>query len=326
MSLERLSVVHARKVAREGGVAQAPNVPLPCAFALETCLRRIWISISPGTRAASLATAAGAECYAGEEAYEFLLRVACGLESAITGESDVFGQLKECWRSFQSVHTERSRALQALMQHLFEDVKEIRSQHLSGLGAASYGSLVRKLLNGRADAPTLVIGAGQMARAVLPYLPGRPLWIANRTHARALNLMNEIGGCLSPLTDVTVLPADPAAELGVWGQVFNVIVCVPADPERDVLRVQTWNRSELAARQLLHLGILAAAETAWEGAPGLTTLSDFFALQAANQDRRQLRFERARRACRERARLRHLGGPVNLAHGWEDLSLFANIA
>jgi glutamyl-tRNA reductase len=171
-----------------------------------------------------------------------------------------------------------------------------------------------------------VIGAGQMARAVLPYLPGRPLWIGNRTRARAVDLLNDVGCCLSQANGVTVLPADPEAELSAWRQAANVIVCVPADPERDVLRVKTWNGSEVPARQLLHLGILSALGTPWADAADLTTLNDLFALQTANQDRRQLRFERARRACRERAQLRNLGGPVNLAHGWEDLSLFANIA
>jgi hypothetical protein len=326
MSLERLSVVHVRKAARNGGTATASNVLLPAAFALETCLRRIWITSNPAQSDRLLAASIGAEHYSGAEAYEFLLRIACGLESAITGESDVFGQLKECWKSFQSTRAEGSRALEPLVQHLFEDVKEIRSRHLSGLGAATYGSLVRKLLNGRARAPTLVIGAGQMARAVLPYLPGRPLWIANRTPAHASALLSGIGSCLSPSTDIDVLPAAVEAELGAWRRASNIVVCVPSDPERDALRVQAWNSSDVPGRQLLHLGILDAAGTGWGCAAGMTTLSDLFALQSANQDVRQLRFHRAGRACRERARLRNLGGPVNLAHGWEDLSLFANIA
>ena len=326
MSLERLSVVHARKLAREGGATVAPNVLLPASFSLETCLRRLWVSTSPTTTDHRISAAIGAERYSGVEAYEFLLRIACGLESAIAGESDVFGQLKESWKSFQTCRTDCSRALEPLMQRLFEDVKEVRSQHLASLGAATYGSLVRTMLGCDANSPTLIVGAGQMARAVLPYLPGRPLWIANRTHSRARKLLDDLSGCLSSAAEIEVLAAGSDAEFAAWQRAGNVIVCVPAHPELDPLRVLAWTRRRSSAGQLLHLGILTSEGSDWGRVAGLTTLNDLFALQTANLDRRQLQFERARRACRERARLRNLGGPVNLAHGWEDLSLFANIA
>jgi hypothetical protein len=325
MSLERLTVVHARKMAREGGDASAPDVLLPAAFSLETCLRRLWISPSSAATEPRVAIAIDAERYVGVEAYEFLLRVACGLESAIAGESDVFGQLKVAWKSFSASRSDASRALEPLLQRLFEDVKEIRALHLSGLGATTYGSLARTLLGANADSPTLLIGAGQMARSVLPYLPGRPLWIANRTPARATTLLDGVRERVSS-ADIQVLSADPQAELAAWQQATNVVVCVPADPERDLSRVQAWTRRRSAEGQLLHLGILSLDGTPWGSVTGITTLNDLFSRQSANQDHRQLRFERARRACRERARLRNLGGPVNLAHGWEDLSLFANIA
>jgi hypothetical protein len=324
MSLERLSVVHARKLAREGGVI-TPDVLLPSAFAVETCLRRLWISMStPGNSQHRIASGIGAERYAGVEAYEFLLRTACGLESAIAGESDVFGQLKASWQSFRTQGGEAVLALEPLMQRLFEDVKHIRSRHLCGLGAATYGSLVRTLLGADAAAPTLLIGAGQMARAVLPYLPGRPLHIANRTAEHARRLIDELSPDLPSAAGIDF--ADTDSELTLWQSASNLIVCVPAESERDALRVHAWHRRHAPGGRVLHLGILSAEDTSWASIPTLATLTDLFHLQTANQDRRQLQFKRAGRECRERARLRYLGGPISLAHGWEDLSLFANIA
>ncbi len=327
MSLERLSVVHVRKLAREGGVTKTPDVLLPSAFFVETCLRRLWITLSttPATNH-RLATVIGADQYTGVNAYEFLLRMACGLESEIAGESDVFGQVKDSWQSFRKQHTEMAQALDPLMHRLFEDVKEIRTRHMAGLGAATYGSLVRTMLGTDADAPTLLVGAGQMARAVLPYLPGRPLLIANRTTARARQLLNELGACLPEAARIDVLAAEATAEIAAWHRVSNVILCVPPDLDRDALRVRAWTGHATSEGRLLHLGILSAAGTAWSSIATLSTLTDLFALQATNHGRRQLRFERAGRECRERARLRNLGGPISLAHGWEDLSLFANIA
>jgi hypothetical protein len=327
MSLERLTVVHARKLAREGGVTTTPDVPPPSAFPVETCLRRLWISMSASSTAQHrLATSLGADRYAGVEAYEFLLRTACGLESAIAGESDVFGQLKESWRCFRRQGDEVVSALEPLMQRLFEDVKHIRSRHLSNLGAATYGSLVRNLLGNDADAPTLLIGAGQMARAVLPYLPGRPLYISNRTLAHAQRLLDEVGPSLVSASAVEVVEPYPDAELALWRTAHNVILCIPAASEFDAMRVRAWTERREPHGRVLHLGILSAAETRWQSISTLATLQDLFAMQAANQDHRQLQFQRAGRECRERARLRELGGPISLAHGWEDLSLFAHIA
>jgi hypothetical protein len=327
MSLERLTVVHARKMAREGGVTATPDVLFHSAFPMETCLRRMWISMSASsTTQHRLASSIGAERYAGVEAYEFLLRTACGLESAIAGESDVFGQLKDSWQSFRKLGGETVLALDPLMQRLFEDVKHVRSRHLSNLGAATYGSLVRTLLGKDVDAPTLIIGAGQMARAVLPYLPGRPLYISNRTVAHARRLLDDIGPSLASASTIEVVEPYPEAELALWKTAHNVILCIPAASEFDALRVRAWHARAEGHGRVLHLGILSAAETQWQSISTLATLADLFALQSANQDHRQLQFQRANRECRERSRLRELGGPISLAHGWEDLSLFANIA
>ena len=327
MSLERLTVVHARKLAREGGVTNTPDVLLPSAFPVETCLRRLWISMSSSSPAQHrLASCMGAERYAGVEAYEFLLRTACGLESAIPGESDVFGQLKDSWQSFRKQGGDIVPALEPLMQRLFEDVKHIRSRHLANLGAATYGSLVRTLLGHDADAPTLLVGAGQMARAVLPYLPGRPLYISNRTVIHAQRLLDDVYSSLTSPSTIAVVEPYPDAELGLWRTAHNVILCIPAASEFDARRVRAWGKRPVAHGRVLHLGILSAAGTQWQSIPTLATLADLFALQSANQDHRQLQFQRASRECRERSRLRDLGGPISLAHGWEDLSLFAHIA
>jgi hypothetical protein len=302
-------------------------VLFPSAFPLETCLRRMWISMSASSAPHHrLASSIGAERHAGVEAYEFLLRTACGLESAIPGESDVFGQLKDSWQSFRKQGGEIVLALEPLMQRLFEDVKHIRSRHLSNLGAATYGGLVRTLLGKDADAPTLVIGAGQMARAVLPYLPGRPLYISNRTVAHAQRLLDEVGSSLVSASQISIVEPYPDAELKLWRSAHNVILCIPATSEFDALRVRAWGARPEALGHVLHLGILSAAGTQWQSISTLATLADLFALQSANQDHRQVQFQRASRECRERSRLRNLGGPLNLAHGWEDLSLFANIA
>jgi hypothetical protein len=135
-----------------------------------------------------------------------------------------------------------------------------------------------------------------------------------------------VGSNLTSRSAVQVVEPYPDAELALWRTAHNVILCIPAASEFDAARVRAWSAHSEPHGRVLHLGILSSAETQWQSIPTLATLADLFALQGANQDHRQLQFQRAGRACRERSRLRALGGPISLAHGWEDLSLFANIA
>lgn len=129
--------------------------------------------------------------YKGAEAYQFLLEVICGLHSPILGETEVFGQFKafaEKWMGEQP----NSRSI---VQSLFADAKKIRQTHLSGLGSQSYGSWVRRTLNGtsnNADNNTSntvhILGSGQLAKDILPWIIKSPskIKIYCRSYAKAL--------------------------------------------------------------------------------------------------------------------------------------------
>ncbi len=212
------------------------------------------------------------------------------------------------------------------MRKLFEDVKHIRSRHLTGLGAATYGSLVRALLGADAEQPTLLIGAGEMAAAILPYLSGRPLYIANRTPERAAALLSGLRRQADRGDEIQVIGSELDAELAAWRTVTNVVVCVPPNRERDVARVRAWKERDSKSGHLLHLGKLTPGDSSWAQLDRFATLVDLFALQSANSERRRVQLLHARNACRERAQLRGLGGGAGVAHGWEDLSLFAHSA
>ncbi len=126
------------------------------------------------------------EHYEGTDAYAFLLRFACGLESRLVAETEIFGQIKQAWRVFSERGSELSKQLSPWIQHVFQDAKEIRAQYLGSLGSSSYGSQVRRLLGDEPDSgPTLLVGAGQLAQSVAPWLTGSELWLWNRTGARA---------------------------------------------------------------------------------------------------------------------------------------------
>ncbi len=321
MLLSGLLVLHRHK-SSQNSAAPVLSPSTPPTFHLQTCLRELWI-IHDSAAGARPAVRDDMERYQGSRAYEFLLRIGCGLDSEIKGESDIFGQLRDAWRDFEKQQHAPVGDLGPLMQRIFEDVKEIRSSHLRALSTTTYGGLTRRLLGDDARAPTLLIGAGHMARAVLPYLAGEPLYVWNRSEARLAQLLSATGRATDK-AKIRVLASDAAAELDAWRQATNVIVCIPADAQADDARIAAWRSRDRTHGRIIHLGLLGAPESPWNQVPRVATLTDLFGLQATHTAQREAQLARAALACREKANLRSLGGPLSLAHGWEDLSLFAS--
>lgn len=143
----------------------------------QTCLRRILFLNANENRA--LIEAAEdqqlipptAEVFRGQQAYRFLLEVICGLNSPIVGETAVMGQFKEFLLHAKFPKTPWGTFLRDLSTNLMIDAKRIRHAHLQKLGSQSYGSLVRQNVKGMPA--VAVLGAGKLAREILPWLIGK---------------------------------------------------------------------------------------------------------------------------------------------------------
>jgi glutamyl-tRNA reductase len=98
------------------------------------------------------------------EAYRLLLEILCGLQSPMLGETQVMGQFK----AFLASLGREQSWLNRLGQRLLTDAREIRTQHLQGLGSRSYGSAVRRYLS--TTQHTVLVGTGKLAQEVLPFL------------------------------------------------------------------------------------------------------------------------------------------------------------
>ena len=336
MELRDLKVLHWRGA----HVSQAPAPTAPAGqdcFLIDTCQRRVALVLGEQALAAarSVFPADGAlESFEGLEAYAFLLRFACGLESKLTAETEIFGQIMEAWREFSERGSPLTRQLSPWIQLIFQDAKAIRAQWLANIGGASYGSQVRRLLGDQPSGPTLLIGAGQLAQAVAPWLGGSALWIWNRTRARAEELAREVAK-RAPTRSVSVIDPDHAAELDAWRRAQNVVLCIPSDPQLDAERVQAW-RSGRATSELgtdgaaepgkvIHLGLAADAVTPWSEVPELVSLGSLFEMLRTHSEQRQRAFDGARRGCREKALLRSLGAHSSTSHSWEDLAAFHSL-
>jgi glutamyl-tRNA reductase len=131
---------------------------MPGPLVWRTCLREVLFvadDASPDARAERLVEG---------EAYRRLLEILCGLQSPLLGETQVMGQFK----TFLGTLGPDAAWLSRLGQRLLADARDVRTEHLSGLGSRSYGSAIRRDLTDCTHAA--LIGTGKLANEVLPFL------------------------------------------------------------------------------------------------------------------------------------------------------------
>jgi hypothetical protein len=283
-----LSVAHFLKDACGQGLPAQDAAWLKAqGFFLDTCLRQIVIAphtVSPPTWARG-----GIEWFYGNDAYSFLLQTACGLNSAIPGESNILGQIKSAWTDWTQTELRPDAIrLEPLMQSLFSNCAVIRQQHLQGIGGSSYGSLLRKFLNPTTNGRILIVGAGKLAQSLLPFLSNYDVSIWNRT---------------KPTHD---LPANiklftPAAASNAAAWADYIIITTPADATND----KRWHTLiNTRSQKTVHLGCRRANRGIWTSLGETTSeakqfadLDDLFDLRRQQSVTRSLRVNHARRAC-----------------------------
>ena len=141
------------------------------------------------------------------DALSHLLKVASGLDSMVIGEDQVINQV---WNAY--LEAEKAKATGPVLSLLFNRAvnvgRRVRSETGISKGAVSVGSaaveLAENLLETLNDKKILIMGAGETATLVAKAMARRclsPIFIANRTHERALRLAQELGGKAVNLTN-----------------------------------------------------------------------------------------------------------------------------
>src|SRR5688572_3610657 len=134
------------------------------------------------------------------QSIEHLLRVACGLDSMVLGETEILGQLKKAYDfALQQGHT--GPILNKAFQRAFNVAKHVRTETNIQRGSISVGSvaveLAEKIFSTLNDRQVMVIGAGdtseKTARALLSR-GARSIIVSNRSYERAAALAAELGG------------------------------------------------------------------------------------------------------------------------------------
>jgi glutamyl-tRNA reductase len=135
-----------------------------------------------------------------ERAAAQLFRVSSSLDSMVVGESEIQGQVRDAWEQAAEEKTV-GPILNRLFQQALEVGKRVRTDTRISHGPASVPavavSLVHQSVSDLSSSRVVVVGAGEMAEAVLVSLSGGgvgDLVIVNRTVGTARDLAERFGG------------------------------------------------------------------------------------------------------------------------------------
>lgn len=200
-------------------------------------------------------------CHQGNDAMRHLLRVACGLDSMVLGESQILGQIKTAYSDALNADT-LGKMLGRLFQHAFTVAKQVRTDTAIGNSPVSVAfaavSLAKQIFSNLKNSTALLIGAGETIELVARHLHdngvGRII-IANRTVERAHNLALQVNGYAISLSEMPahlaeadIVISSTASQLPVVGKgtveralkqrkrrpIFMVDIAVPRDIEPEV--------------------------------------------------------------------------------------------
>jgi glutamyl-tRNA reductase len=144
------------------------------------------------------------------EAVRHLFSVAAGLDSAVVGEHEILGQIRDSWELARGEGTVGS-VLGGLFRHAVETGKRARTETSIARGIASVSqaavALADDRIGGIEGRTVLVIGAGEMAEGTVKSLAkagAADVLVANRTWDRAVDLAASCDGHAVPLDQLTV--------------------------------------------------------------------------------------------------------------------------
>lgn len=139
-------------------------------------------------------------CFQGVTAVNHLMRVACGLDSMVLGEPQIFGQLKRAFHLAQEVGCV-GKKLNKTLQAVFSVGKQVRTDTQVGASPVSLAYTVIKcaqqIFSDLSACCVVFIGAGEMTQLMARHFYGqgvRQLVIANRSRERADRLAAEVAG------------------------------------------------------------------------------------------------------------------------------------
>src|SRR5882724_9992162 len=146
--------------------------------------------------------------FAEGDAVRHAFRVAASLDSMMIGEPQILGQVKDAFALAQACEAV-GPALHSLFTHAFAVAKKVRTETDVGRYAVSVSfaavELAKKIFDGLSGRTVLLVGAGKMGELAARHLVEQgafPIYVANRTWSRALEMARALSGTAVPFDEL----------------------------------------------------------------------------------------------------------------------------
>ncbi len=236
-----------------------------------------------------------------EDAVEHIFSVASGLKSQITGETEIFGQVKDAYaRAFESGHC--GQVLNRVFQKAAQCGKWIRTNTEVGRGKITIGSvsaeLAARIFEDEKSASILLLGSGEAGKSVAEalYVRGcKDVTVASRTRENAMRLAESSDMKYEDFSDAL-------AEL----ENFDIVICASASPTPPLsleIVEEAAKRRPGKSVFIIDLGVPRNCDPACEAIEGVYvyTLDDLSRIANKNLDSRKSEMEKAKAEIRRRA-------------------------
>ncbi|HYE91055.1 MAG TPA: glutamyl-tRNA reductase [Terriglobales bacterium] len=144
------------------------------------------------------------------EAVRHAFRVAASLDSMMVGEPQILGQVKDAFALAQACETV-GPTLHTLFSQAFAVAKKVRTEtdiarHAVSVSFAAV-ELAKKIFAGLQGRAVLLVGAGKMSELAAKHLVDQgafPIYVVNRTWARAQEMARALSGTALPFGELDV--------------------------------------------------------------------------------------------------------------------------
>lgn len=261
-------------------------------FELKTCQRTLVLSFSGSPFHETIIP--DHELVTGAEAYIYLLETICGLKSKLIGENEIVGQFKEAYQHY-AASTIKDTKILLVLEKLFKDAKDIRTQYLIGISQKTYASLTRRHMIQKAKASHIVVvGSGALAEDLINQFKKKSkVSICARNEARAHEL--------ATLHGLEVIPWSDRHNLSHFPHIANTVGTNEIIFDQDFFNL--WANQE--NRLFVDLGSPSSIRTNLKLESGVVRLDDIFREGAIVQDQKEKQITLAKAAMVQMTKRRH---------------------
>lgn len=261
-----------------------PEELCPSAFVLRTCQRTLVLAFDHNPFKHS--TIPQHQLSEAQEAYLYLLETICGLKSKLIGENEIVGQFKEAYKIYAQ-STLKDTKLLLILEKLFKDAKDIRTQYLIGISQKTYASLTRKHFIQRARASHIVVvGSGQLAEDLINQFKKKAqVSICARNTARVEELVQ--------LHQINSIPWEERHTLVNQPYIANSVGHNSVIFDEDFFRLWGENNPQ---KLFVDLGSPSVIQTDMTLVDGVVRLNDIFDEGAIVEEQKQQQITLAREA------------------------------